>query len=185
MNGITWTYGRKIKVEMAYPPPNLLYSERTKTERKPNNQFDSSSANFSSEESSDSSLFKCEACCNRFNFTEYRPHSLPCGHTLCSQCINDKYRIKLFCPFCKTFCGARKAASDYPNNYFILKLLDCETKLISGPKKKLDPGLENLKQLELSQTVNHIYSCNDYLLDLKGCKKEQESKLKALQEDIS
>lgn len=45
---------------------------------------------------------ECPVCYDAFDDTEHRPHSLPCGHTLCTQCLKKLIKQKqVTCPECR------------------------------------------------------------------------------------
>lgn len=48
------------------------------------------------------SSFDCELCIENFNQFDRKPYSVvPCGHTICLDCLNKLEINKSLCPFCR------------------------------------------------------------------------------------
>nr|XP_053649024.1 E3 ubiquitin-protein ligase TRIM13-like [Cherax quadricarinatus] len=64
-----------------------------------------------------SSKPECKVCFNNYDEDLRRPRSLPCGHTFCSQCIEDTIKnVKLICPSCRAEHSAT-TATRFPVNF--------------------------------------------------------------------
>lgn len=62
-------------------------------------------------------IFTCPVCYNRFNDNKYIPKLIPCGKTICSNCIETKLDSK-----CK-FCNELHKAINYPVNDILFVLM--------------------------------------------------------------
>ena len=76
---------------------------------------------------------ECELCLNQWNNETRMPKILPCGHTICLKCLNDKVenginKLENFkCPLCKIEIDMIKTKNDIinlPKNTQILSILD-------------------------------------------------------------
>nr|XP_045610751.1 tripartite motif-containing protein 65-like [Procambarus clarkii] len=60
---------------------------------------------------------ECSVCFNNYDDNQLRPRTLPCGHTFCSQCIDNANKNgQLTCPSCRAEHAAT-AATRFPINY--------------------------------------------------------------------
>jgi len=70
-------------------------------------------------------LKECSICCEVFNEDDHRPLVLPCGHTLCKECINTiisgLWNPTVECPICRKTHSV--ATSQLPTNFVVLDLL--------------------------------------------------------------
>nr|XP_045582655.1 uncharacterized protein LOC123745768 [Procambarus clarkii] len=65
----------------------------------------------------------CKVCLSNYNETVRRPCTLPCGHTICSQCTKDAVQnALLICPSCHTEHSAT-ADAQFPVSYSMEALL--------------------------------------------------------------
>lgn len=61
----------------------------------------------------------CKICYNRFEETDRRPRTLPCGHTFCSLCVGDMIEsAQLTCPNCRVKHSAMNVIQ-FPVNYSV------------------------------------------------------------------
>lgn len=58
--------------------------------------------------------FECKVCMSLFNTTDRQPQSLPCGHSLCEECIDQLPVVKrngpnqsVECPFCRKLANKK------------------------------------------------------------------------------
>ncbi|KAK8720455.1 hypothetical protein OTU49_013307 [Cherax quadricarinatus] len=65
---------------------------------------------------------KCEACDENYDKVQRRPRSLTCGHTFCSQCIEESIKKVITCPTCKAEHRAT-AVTQFPINCEIEALI--------------------------------------------------------------
>ena len=65
------------------------------------------------------SIFECGVCFKTYNHQDKKPHSLPCGHTFCLECLKqiNKHSI-IKCPFDKI--QHHVIVDNLPVNYAIL-----------------------------------------------------------------
>ncbi|KXZ49957.1 hypothetical protein GPECTOR_18g115 [Gonium pectorale] len=61
---------------------------------------------------------ECFICRNEWNATAHAPHVIPCGHTLCRECLQRPEMRE--CPFCK---AAIRGCADLPCNHALMTLL--------------------------------------------------------------
>ncbi|XP_045117305.1 E3 ubiquitin-protein ligase TRIM32-like [Portunus trituberculatus] len=65
----------------------------------------------------DDNVEDCPVCLNTFDDTHRRPRNLPCGHTLCTPCINElKEQGAVTCPTCRV-SHALPEAGQFPISY--------------------------------------------------------------------
>ena len=76
------------------------------------------------------SILECEICCDEFNETVNKPHTLECGHSFCAKCMNGLLNAKKpNCPKCRSIIN-KKSIEEIPVNFSLLEML-------SAMKKKL------------------------------------------------
>ncbi|XP_069180547.1 uncharacterized protein [Procambarus clarkii] len=120
---------------------------------------------------------ECSVCFNNYGDTLLRPRTLPCGHTFCSQCIDNAIKNgQLNCPSC---CAQHTAtaATQFPINYgmeaFIRKLKGMEvvpvktvpTKPNKAPTRGISKKLRSLVE-QKSSISSLITSCEEVLSQL-------------------
>lgn len=65
----------------------------------------------------------CPVCLEAFDDTEQRPHTLPCGHTLCTLCVNRLiYQGQVTCPECRV-SHAVPEGGQFPISYAVEALI--------------------------------------------------------------
>ncbi|XP_052130979.1 uncharacterized protein LOC113208475 isoform X4 [Frankliniella occidentalis] len=87
---------------------------------------------------------KCDICFVNFDLDSHRPKCLPCGHTICKECV-EKPDMGRKCPTCRKAFRQRRP-EDLPDNVLVAQLLENED---APPCKKLkieDPELEQLQR---------------------------------------
>ncbi|XP_069187231.1 uncharacterized protein [Procambarus clarkii] len=111
---------------------------------------------------------ECSVCYNDYDDNQLRPRTLPCGHTFCSQCIDNAIENgQLTCPNCRAQHAAT-AATQFPISYaveaFVRKLKDIQlTQKKTVPVKK---KLHSLVQEQKSSISSLITSCEEVLSQL-------------------
>nr|XP_045595445.1 tripartite motif-containing protein 59-like [Procambarus clarkii] len=106
---------------------------------------------------------ECSVCYNDYDDNQLRPRTLPCGHTFCSQCIDNAIENgQLTCPSCRAEHAAT-AATQFPISYaveaFVRKLKDIQlTQKKTVPVKK---KLDSLVQEQKSSISSLITSCEE------------------------
>nr|XP_045615127.1 uncharacterized RING finger protein P4H10.07-like [Procambarus clarkii] len=66
---------------------------------------------------------ECSVCFNDYDDNQLRPRTLPCGHTFCSQCIDNAIKNgQLTCPSCRAEHAAT-AATQFPISYAVEALV--------------------------------------------------------------
>ncbi|XP_069161662.1 tripartite motif-containing protein 59-like isoform X1 [Procambarus clarkii] len=121
---------------------------------------------------------ECSVCFNNYDDNQLRPGTLPCGHTFCSQCINNGIKNgQLTCPSCRAEHAAT-AATRFPINYaveaLIRKLKGIEVvpektlsaKPIKAPARGISKKLRSLVQEQKSFISSLITSCEEVLSQL-------------------
>ncbi|XP_069176065.1 tripartite motif-containing protein 59-like [Procambarus clarkii] len=138
---------------------------------------------------------ECSVCYNDYDDNQLRPRTLPCGHTFCSQCIDNAIENgQLTCPNCRAQHAAT-AATQFPISYaveaFVRKLKDIQlTQKKTVPVKK---KLHSLVQEQKSSISSLITSCEEVLSQLgeyrgqlgdwKTCHLQLQDRLYALVEE--
>ncbi|XP_069180667.1 tripartite motif-containing protein 59-like [Procambarus clarkii] len=121
---------------------------------------------------------ECSVCFNNYDDTLLRPRTLPCGHTFCSQCIDNAIKNgQLNCPSCRAQHTAT-AATQFPINYgmeaFIRKLKSMEVvpvktvpaKPNKAPTRGISKKLRSLVEEQKSSISSLITSCEEVLSQL-------------------
>ncbi|CAL4148668.1 unnamed protein product, partial [Meganyctiphanes norvegica] len=130
------------------------------------------------------SLLECEICLVRCDNDDRKPRVLPCGHTVCAQCIASSIKAndgRLDCPFCRVSCGQGPGpleAEDFPINITIVKMLEAEAQKASAnnsPHHQPTESLEQMKQEEINITACHVLSCAGLMSRLKVHKQNLQS----------
>ncbi|XP_069193777.1 tripartite motif-containing protein 5-like isoform X3 [Procambarus clarkii] len=121
---------------------------------------------------------ECSVCFNNYDANQLRPRTLPCGHTFCSQCIDNGIKNgQLTCPSCRAQHAAT-AATQFPINYgmeaLIRKLKGIEVvpektllaKPIKAPVRGISKKLHSLVEEQKSTISSLITSCEEVLSQL-------------------
>ncbi|XP_069192996.1 uncharacterized protein [Procambarus clarkii] len=154
---------QRLKNEAAriVPPPtgdsNSRHSDKTHNDNKPE---------------------ECSVCFNNYDDNQLRPRTLPCGHTFCSQCINNANKNgQLTCPRCHAQHAAT-AATQFPINYgmeaLIRKLKGIEVvpektltaKPIKAPARGISKKLHSMVEEQKNSISSLIISCEEVLSQL-------------------
>ncbi|XP_069180701.1 uncharacterized protein [Procambarus clarkii] len=121
---------------------------------------------------------ECSVCFNNYGDTLLRPRNLPCGHTFCSQCIDNAIKNgQLNCPSCRAQHIAT-AATQFPISYgmeaLIRKLKGMEvvpvttvpTKPNKAPTRGISKKLRSMVEEQKSSISSLITSCEEVLSQL-------------------
>nr|XP_045587354.1 uncharacterized protein LOC123749290 [Procambarus clarkii] len=121
---------------------------------------------------------ECSVCFNNYDDNQLRPRTLPCGHTFCSQCINNANKNgQLTCPSCRAEHAAT-AATQFPINYgmeaLIRKLKGIEVvpektltaKPIKAPARGISKKLHSMVEEQKNSISSLITSCEEVLSQL-------------------
>ncbi|XP_069181131.1 uncharacterized protein [Procambarus clarkii] len=121
---------------------------------------------------------ECSVCFNDYDGNELRPRTLSCGHTFCSQCIDNAIKNgQLTCPSCRAEHAAT-AATQFPISYAVealvrkLKNIQLTTeeavpaKPYEGPARGISKTLCSLVQEQKSIISSLITSCEEVLSQL-------------------
>nr|XP_045610754.1 tripartite motif-containing protein 59-like [Procambarus clarkii] len=121
---------------------------------------------------------ECSVCFNDYDDNQLRPCNLPCGHTFCSQCIDNAIKNgQLTCPSCRAQHTAT-AATQFPINYgmeaLIRKLKGIEVvpektltaKPIKAPARGISKKLHSIVEEQKSSISSLITSCEEVLSQL-------------------
>ncbi|KAK3920282.1 Roquin-2 [Frankliniella fusca] len=76
---------------------------------------------------------KCDICFHKFDLELHRPKCLPCGHTLCKECLQNPALDKK-CPTCRKELSADPA--DHPDNIFVIQMVEVDDEDDAGPPLK-------------------------------------------------
>ena len=71
-------------------------------------------------------ILDCEICSDKYDEGDRTPLTLPCGHTICKQCILNIYqptKPKISCPKCKKNFSFNTDV-DIPKNFTLLSHFD-------------------------------------------------------------
>ncbi|XP_069195234.1 tripartite motif-containing protein 59-like [Procambarus clarkii] len=121
---------------------------------------------------------ECSVCFNDYDDNQLRPRTLPCGHTFCSQCVDNAIKNgQLTCPSCRAEHAAT-AATQFPISYaveaFVRKLKNIQpsteevvpAKPYEGPARGISKKLRSLVQEQKSIISSLIISCEKVLSQL-------------------
>nr|XP_045610524.1 tripartite motif-containing protein 59-like [Procambarus clarkii] len=116
---------------------------------------------------------ECSLCFNNYEDNLLRPRTLPCGHTFCSQCIDNAIKNgQLTCPRCHAQHAAT-AATQFSINYGMEALIrklkgieDVPGKSIKAPARGISKTLRSLVQEQKSIISILITSCEEVLSQL-------------------
>ncbi|XP_069195173.1 tripartite motif containing 13-like [Procambarus clarkii] len=121
---------------------------------------------------------ECSVCFNDYDDNQLRPRNLPCGHTFCSQCIDNAIKNgQLSCPSCRAQHTAT-AATQFPISYaveaFVRKLKNIQltteevvpAKPYEGPAKGFSKTLRSMVQEQNIIISSLITGCEEVLSQL-------------------
>ncbi|XP_069191086.1 tripartite motif-containing protein 59 [Procambarus clarkii] len=121
---------------------------------------------------------ECSVCFNDYDDNQLRPRTLPCGHTFCSQCIDNAIKNgQLSCSTCRAQHAAT-AATQFPISYAVealvrkLKNIQLTTEEVvpakpyEGPARGISKKLRSLVQEQKSIISSLITSCKEVLSQL-------------------
>ncbi|XP_069161675.1 uncharacterized protein [Procambarus clarkii] len=121
---------------------------------------------------------ECSVCFNDYDENRLRPRTLPCGHTFCSQCIDNAIKNgKLTCPSCRAEHAAT-ASTQFPISYaveaFVRKLKNTQltteevvpAKPYEGPTRGISKTLRSMVQEQMSSISRLIVSCEEVMSQL-------------------
>ncbi|XP_026293618.1 uncharacterized protein LOC113217778 [Frankliniella occidentalis] len=91
---------------------------------------------------------KCDNCIHNLDFESHRPKCIPCGHTICKECVENP-ALGRKCPTCRM--EFKRRPEDLPDNGLALRVLAVQSLENDGapPCKKPkieDPDLEQLQR---------------------------------------
>ncbi|XP_069193481.1 tripartite motif containing 13-like [Procambarus clarkii] len=137
---------------------------------------------------------ECSVCFNDYDDNQLRPRTLPCGHTFCSQCIDNAIKNgQLTCPSCRAEHAAT-AATQFPISYaveaFVKKLKNIQlttgeavpAKPSEGPARGISKTLRSLVQEQKSIISSLITSCEEdtSVVDMTTQGEEGKTQLQAM-----
>ncbi|CAL4169383.1 unnamed protein product, partial [Meganyctiphanes norvegica] len=114
---------------------------------------------------------ECSICCEGLDDSVRRPRCLPCGHTICTMCI-DMSIVKgdRTCPSCRQPHNV-EAASNLPVNFFLeemfqkMALKSCET---SRNNTETSADVRKNKEIITSETNDYLYSIEIGIQELQN-----------------
>ncbi|XP_069194021.1 uncharacterized protein [Procambarus clarkii] len=111
---------------------------------------------------------ECSVCYNDYDDNQLRPRTLPCGHTFCSQCIDNAIKNgQLTCPSCRVQHAAT-AATQFPISYAVEALVR-KLKNIQQTQEKTVPAKKKFRSMlqeQKSSISSLIKSCEEVLSQL-------------------
>ncbi|XP_069195412.1 E3 ubiquitin-protein ligase TRIM13-like [Procambarus clarkii] len=127
------------------------------------------------EAKSDNKPEECSVCFNDYDDNQLRPRNLPCGHTFCSQCIDNAIKNgQLSCPSCRAQHTAT-AATQFPISYAVeafvrtLKNIQLTTEEVvpakpyEGPAKGFSKTLRSMVQEQKNIISSLITGCEELI----------------------
>nr|XP_053650375.1 uncharacterized protein LOC128700925 [Cherax quadricarinatus] len=121
---------------------------------------------------------ECNVCYSNYDEELRRPRTLPCGHTFCTQCIEDTIKnVRLTCPSCRAEHSAT-AATQFPINYgmeaFIKKFISMQVTSVETMSAKpgedhtrgISKKLRSMVEEHKSNINNLISECEEVLSQL-------------------
>ncbi|XP_069192089.1 uncharacterized protein [Procambarus clarkii] len=144
--------------------------------------------------SQDNKPEECSVCFNDYDDNRLRPRNLPCGHTFCSQCIDNAIKNgQLTCPSCRAEHAAT-AATQFPISYAVealvrkLKNIQLTTEEVvpakpsEGPARGISKTLHSLVQEQKSIISSLITSCEEdtSVVDMTTHGEEGKTQLQAM-----
>ncbi|XP_069161740.1 tripartite motif-containing protein 59-like [Procambarus clarkii] len=111
---------------------------------------------------------ECSVCYNDYDDNQLRPRTLLCGHTFCSQCIDNSIKNgQLTCPSCRGQHAAT-AATQFPISYGMEALVR-KLKNIQQTQEKTVPAKKKFRSMlqeQKSSISSLIKSCVEVLSQL-------------------
>ncbi|XP_026274100.2 uncharacterized protein LOC113204784 isoform X1 [Frankliniella occidentalis] len=87
---------------------------------------------------------KCDSCLLKFDLHSHRPKNLPCGHTICKECVENP-TLGRKCPTCKKAFKQRRP-HNLPDTAIVVRLLEDEDEPPSKKPKTENPELQQLQR---------------------------------------
>ncbi|XP_052119613.1 uncharacterized protein LOC113202351 [Frankliniella occidentalis] len=84
---------------------------------------------------------QCDICFNQFDLDQHRPKSLPCGHTVCGECVQNPALGKK-CPTCRKDLAADP--TDLPDTILAIRMIENDG---APPRKKPKTEETEVRQL--------------------------------------
>ncbi|KAE8742342.1 hypothetical protein FOCC_FOCC012142 [Frankliniella occidentalis] len=98
---------------------------------------------------------KCDSCLLKFDLDSHRPKSLPCGHTICKECVENP-ALGTKCPTCKKAFEKRRP-QNLPDTAIVVRLLEDEEAPPSKKPKTENPNLaQQLVSASSPQTPQRV-----------------------------
>ncbi|KAK7080501.1 hypothetical protein SK128_018097 [Halocaridina rubra] len=117
-----------------------------------------------------------------------RPHALPCGHTICTNCVTSCLKDdQIKCPHCQR-CHNASSAKDIPVNYEIESIISIlrQTKLeiSEGGTVSKEPKMMGYKEDTTEQVTEETVACSSDLLHSDSkCSENHVHTLKETKDD--
>lgn len=129
-------------------------------------------------------FLSCEIC-DLYYSNDRLPRNLPCGHAICTSCLEQILIRGRNCPECRTNLGS-KPASQFPVNYPVLRL--CGDLLVSdGPSMTVTDFKASYKA-DLRRSLTQASQIREKLereeSSIANCIKDSEREMVNLQEEI-
>ncbi|XP_026292777.1 uncharacterized protein LOC113217160 [Frankliniella occidentalis] len=86
---------------------------------------------------------QCDICFQQFNLEDNRPKSLPCGHTICRECLqNPAFGMK--CPNCRKHLATDPGG--LPDNFSLIRVMEKDGAPARKVARREDPKVQQLQR---------------------------------------
>ncbi|CAL4126175.1 unnamed protein product, partial [Meganyctiphanes norvegica] len=128
---------------------------------------------------------ECSICCEELNDSERRPRCLPCGHTICTLCIDKTIKKgDRTCPSCRKPHHVT-AADNLPINYFAEEMFQKLSLKSCDAKNKKSDDVRKKKENTIAKTRDSIYSFETVILDWQNEMTMKESLIDNNEEQLA
>lgn len=103
-----------------------------------------------------SSIFNCPVCINRYDQSEHKPLLMPCGKSVCQQCIEANLSASgsFWCPFCNV--NHKQINNHFPANDALVYLVKNRAAITDEEIESEEPSDRSSKSSNLSPKLAAI-----------------------------